>query len=426
MSKKVIYDGQATTINEKAALDWLPKPLTFDLQDTPGIGPATENALRRNGVDNPMALLGQFLMLRREGMDARDHCNAMARYLKDVGIPSHRADIIYGCSEKLAILEQAAKLKAFYTYHLKGADLKEQLGKINMIVEKYSKVGFPRMWRLAEKKYGKADLSNAGKSNPKPCPKPLAQKAKKEMSKLSQAGKHSTEGESGGGSANNCAPMRSFASMDVVNFGLVGMKSSKELIEAFDSLADSPRGAMKTLTRIATDRKNQEPAVWTKQVAQSFGRCLKAYRAAGLDDGAESKDDVVGADLLEKNDGKAPNVQGGAGGLGGSGDAGEKVDTINGGGSAGGQDSASSSARPIAAWLADLHPSFAQYAPVFQDVGCDDVSLLPLLTSEVVEDVTKGLEKAGAKKLQQAAIEAALKRATGGDAKRANKESNKE
>ena len=213
MSKKVIYDGQATTINEETALDWIPKPLTFDLQDIPGIGPAAEKALRQNGVDNPMALLGQFLMLRREGMGAKDHCNAMARYLKDVGINSHRADIIYCCSEKLAILfpamaggdagppdspagaagasprqtlvpdeksEQAAKLKAFYTYHLKGADLKEQLGKINMLVERYSEQGFAKMWRLLEKKYGKADPSNGGKSNPKPRPKPLAQKDKKE------------------------------------------------------------------------------------------------------------------------------------------------------------------------------------------------------------------------------------------------------
>jgi hypothetical protein len=45
------------------------------------------------------------------------------------------------------------------------------------------------------------------------------------------------------------------------------------------------------------DRKQQSPTVWSADVAKAFGKCLKAYRAAGLGD-ADTRDDVVGAALL--------------------------------------------------------------------------------------------------------------------------------
>lgn len=172
-AKTVIYDGQKTTINEEKVRDWVKRKPTFDLQDVPGIGPAAEQALIRHGVDNTPALLGQFLILRRNGMSPEEHCNAMARYLKKVGINAHRADIIYCCSEWVgkeipamaaAAVEadnaaenekrdQAAKLRAFYKQHLNGATLKEQLGKVDMLVEKYSEQGFGKMWKLLRNKY---------------------------------------------------------------------------------------------------------------------------------------------------------------------------------------------------------------------------------------------------------------------------------
>ena len=72
---------------------------------------------------------------------------------------------------------------------------------------------------------------------------------------------------------------------------------SDDLVGAFTALADTPKGNLKTLCRVAMDRKQQSPTVWSADVAKAFGKCLKAYRAAGMGD-ADTRDDVVGASLL--------------------------------------------------------------------------------------------------------------------------------
>ena len=75
----------------------------------------------------------------------------------------------------------------------------------------------------------------------------------------------------------------------------------------------------------------------------------------------------------------------------------------------------------IAAWLADLHPSFAKYASALTTMGCTDTTLLPLLTSQHLEQISATLERSGALQLQRDTIMAALQQATGGGAKRARK-----
>ena len=97
----VSYDGAKTVINESTCAAFIAAEVTGDLLDVPGVGPAAVQAFEIAGVGNTFALLGQFMMLRREGMTGQEHQNAMARYLKKIGINALRNDVVYSCSNKL-------------------------------------------------------------------------------------------------------------------------------------------------------------------------------------------------------------------------------------------------------------------------------------------------------------------------------------
>ena len=97
----VSYDGAKTVINESTCAAFIAAEVTGDLLDVPGVGPAAVQAFEIAGVCNTFALLGQFMMLRREGMTGQEHQNAIVRYLKEIGINALRNDVVYSCSNKL-------------------------------------------------------------------------------------------------------------------------------------------------------------------------------------------------------------------------------------------------------------------------------------------------------------------------------------
>ena len=99
-----IYDGATTQINESTCAEFIIADVSGDLIDVPGVGKTAVKAISDAGASNTFALLGKFLMLRKEGMTGQAHQNAMAQYLKDIKVNSHRSDVVYSCSEKLRSL----------------------------------------------------------------------------------------------------------------------------------------------------------------------------------------------------------------------------------------------------------------------------------------------------------------------------------
>lgn len=99
-----IYDGATTQINESTCAEFIIADVSGDLIDVPGVGKSAVKAISDAGAGNTFALLGKFLMLRKEGMTGQAHQNAMAQYLKEIKVNSHRSDVVYSCSEKLRSL----------------------------------------------------------------------------------------------------------------------------------------------------------------------------------------------------------------------------------------------------------------------------------------------------------------------------------
>ncbi len=57
-------------------------PINPDLQSIPGVGPAAAKLLREAGVHTTYQLIGQFLILRKEGIKPQELCDAFYQYIK--------------------------------------------------------------------------------------------------------------------------------------------------------------------------------------------------------------------------------------------------------------------------------------------------------------------------------------------------------
>lgn len=89
-------------------------PLTGDIQEVPGIGPAAAKHLAsgddiNDQVHNTYQLVGKYLMLKSneddgEPIDCVTHCDAFWHWLQSKGINSYRSGIVLAISEKLNIM----------------------------------------------------------------------------------------------------------------------------------------------------------------------------------------------------------------------------------------------------------------------------------------------------------------------------------
>lgn len=90
---------------------WRQSPITGDLNEVPGIGPAAVTKLADGEGDeqitNTYQLFGKFLMLKGPDTDGRkvepfEHTEKFWYFLKNKGITAHRSAVVRAIAEKSA------------------------------------------------------------------------------------------------------------------------------------------------------------------------------------------------------------------------------------------------------------------------------------------------------------------------------------
>ncbi|KAF1316005.1 hypothetical protein FI667_g15694, partial [Globisporangium splendens] len=106
------YDPQKSRVAEDTLADFLRAPLTGDLTEVPGIGPAAVTKLAAgedsDQVENTFQLIGKFLLLKKNSdenddglLDCAAHCDAFWFWLKSKGITAYRSGIVMAIAEKV-------------------------------------------------------------------------------------------------------------------------------------------------------------------------------------------------------------------------------------------------------------------------------------------------------------------------------------
>ena len=91
---------------------WRTTPISGDLNEVPGIGPAAIKMLAdadegENKITNTYQLFGKYLMLKGPDdgdnkVESMEHCEKFWHFLKNRGIKSHRSAIVKAIAEKAA------------------------------------------------------------------------------------------------------------------------------------------------------------------------------------------------------------------------------------------------------------------------------------------------------------------------------------
>ncbi|GBG26084.1 Hypothetical Protein FCC1311_023042 [Hondaea fermentalgiana] len=103
------FDPSKSMVKEDALAAFLAAPISEDLEQVPGIGPAAKKALAvplkgDQAVTTTYQLVGKFLTLRAAGMTQQEHLDAMWHWLNARGISSHRAGIVHSIAEKCNLM----------------------------------------------------------------------------------------------------------------------------------------------------------------------------------------------------------------------------------------------------------------------------------------------------------------------------------
>lgn len=81
--------------------EFIQASITGDLLEVPGIGPAAKAKLAEKGITTTFGLIGQFLLLKEEGVGPIEHCDRFWYWLNAAGINAHRAGIVQCIAEKV-------------------------------------------------------------------------------------------------------------------------------------------------------------------------------------------------------------------------------------------------------------------------------------------------------------------------------------
>mmetsp|Transcript_1578 Transcript_1578/g.2611 ORF Transcript_1578/g.2611 Transcript_1578/m.2611 type:complete len:118 (-) Transcript_1578:118-471(-) len=96
------FHPEKSRVDEVALSDFIRAPLSGDLKQVPGIGPATEKLLKEHGISTSYALIGQYLSLKQEGVEPVEHADRFYYWLKSINAPGgFRAGIVHAIGEKM-------------------------------------------------------------------------------------------------------------------------------------------------------------------------------------------------------------------------------------------------------------------------------------------------------------------------------------
>ena len=98
------YDPARSRNNPDTLADFLRSPITGDLTEVPGIGPATAKKMKEAGVSTTYALFGKFLMLKQEDVQSVEHCDRFFHWLESIGTPAgFRSSVVEAVAKKMDI-----------------------------------------------------------------------------------------------------------------------------------------------------------------------------------------------------------------------------------------------------------------------------------------------------------------------------------
>jgi hypothetical protein len=101
------YDPKKSKVSDDRMETWRTEPVSGNLQDVPGIGPAAVGKLAANEITNTYQLFGKYLMLKgpdteEHAVECVEHAEKFWHFLKGIGIVAHRSAIVKAISEKAA------------------------------------------------------------------------------------------------------------------------------------------------------------------------------------------------------------------------------------------------------------------------------------------------------------------------------------
>ena len=102
------FDYKKTKINEDTLADWLRNPVTGDLEQIPGIGPANKKKLAEgesddDKIETTFQLIGKFLMLRGPNTTPVELCDMFYYWLQGKGVSAGRNNIVLAIAEKCEV-----------------------------------------------------------------------------------------------------------------------------------------------------------------------------------------------------------------------------------------------------------------------------------------------------------------------------------
>jgi hypothetical protein len=72
------YDPSKSSVGGDRMSAWIAQPITGNLSEVPGIGPAGIKKLADKDVTTTFNLIGEFLKLKGEGVESVEHCDRCA------------------------------------------------------------------------------------------------------------------------------------------------------------------------------------------------------------------------------------------------------------------------------------------------------------------------------------------------------------
>ncbi len=101
------YDRAKSKVSEKKLAEFIMSDLREDLTLVPGIGPKTEEQLNDAGINTSFALVGKFLMCRKEGDNKQATCDRFVQFLAELKIGGFRSGITTCILDKISTLMPA-------------------------------------------------------------------------------------------------------------------------------------------------------------------------------------------------------------------------------------------------------------------------------------------------------------------------------
>lgn len=98
------FDPARSRVSPHSLAEFIRAPLQGKLSEVPGVGQATERALRNAGVSTTFQLVGQYLMLKEEGVGPVEHADRFYYWLSSLGSPAgFRAGVVQCIAEKMNV-----------------------------------------------------------------------------------------------------------------------------------------------------------------------------------------------------------------------------------------------------------------------------------------------------------------------------------